>query len=882
MPLAAHRRLGPYDIVGKIGAGGMGEVYRARDERLGRDVAIKVLTAEFAADPERLRRFEQEARAASALNHPNILTVFDVGSHEGSPYLVTELLEGQSLRERLKEGALPPRKATELTIQVASGLAAAHEKGIVHRDLKPENLFLTSDGHVKILDFGLAKLASRREQADLSVPPTVVGGTEPGLVIGTVGYMSPEQVRGLPVDHRSDIFSLGCVLYEMVSGVRAFERDSAVETMSAILKEEPPDIAKRADAPRLLWRVVARCLEKDAGARFQSARDLAFVLESSLDSDLSAAHLAGPAARHAKAGRRERVAWLAAFTCFAGAAALAIRAFLAVPAPLEMVQTILTDVRGTEVAGDGDLLGIALSPDGLRVAFVGISETGPALFLRPLDSLAARVLPGTEGASYPFWSPDGRQVAFFAGRKLKVLDLGDGTVRVLADTERWGVGGCWSPDGTLYFSPGLGRPLHRIRAGGGPPEPATRLDEERGETAMVFPSTLPGGDYLVYTSLANFTSASVRILDLRSGVSRAFLQDALRAMVVDNIIVFVKDESLLAQRFDPETLAPVGPRLALGRGVRTNMGGDAHFSVAEDGTLAFLHVSRSSASNLVWFDAGGRRLGTCGSNPVYRNVAVSPDGRRILADVQDGSKGEVHLIDAESGFESRLAFEATYVSDAVWSPDGSRIAFASWGAGRTRILQAPASGPGSPTLLAQGDGLLNPRSWAPDGETLLLDRLFHPQTGPDIVAAGMRQPGELRTWRATDHAECAPSFSPDGRWVAYTSDESGRDEVYVVGFPNTGTPRQISTAGGSCPRWRRDGQELYFLEGAGQVLRSSVQPGRAAPDFSRPTPLFRARVFGVWGLGYDIAPDGRFLVSTVNDEGTAIVLVQNWIGRLPR
>src|SRR5499433_2723952 len=499
--IAGATRLGPYEIIAPIGAGGMGEVYRARDTRLGRDVAIKVLPASFSDDAERLHRFQQEACAAGALNHPNILSIYDTGAHDGSPYVVSELLEGQTLRQRMSGTTLPQRKAIDYALQMAHGLAAAHEKGIVHRDLKPENLFVTSDGRLKILDFGLAKLtgAGNGDVSQTSIPTRRVD-TDPGKVMGTVGYMAPEQVKGRPVDHRSDIFSFGAILYEMLSGRRAFHGGSAAETMSAILKEEPPDLSEtNHNVAPALERVVHHCLEKNPEERCHSARDLAFALETlSGKTSLSDQTVTVPSWAPRLIKSRELIAWIVAGIAVLAVIALATRYFRGTPPDKRVLRLSIIPPEKTTLSGV--LQTMALSPDGRRMAFIASSGGKDLVWVRTLDSLSSTALSGTEGVVVPsgiFWSPDSRFIGFFSGGQLKKIDASGGPAQTVCDVSE-ARGGTWNRNGVILFSPAVNQPVYRVSAAGGNPTPITTLDQSQYETSHRWPQFLPDGNHFLY------------------------------------------------------------------------------------------------------------------------------------------------------------------------------------------------------------------------------------------------------------------------------------------------------------------------------------------------------------------------------------------------
>jgi len=872
--------LGPYEIVDLLGAGGMGVVYRARDTRLGRMVAIKVLPAEYAIDPERLRRFEQEARTVAALSHTNILALYDVGTHEGRHYLVTELLEGKTLEQRLRGVPLSIAMAVEIAVQIAKGLAAAHEKGIVHRDIKPSNVFITADGTAKILDFGVAKLTQPEKEGSSPLTTTSTANA----VLGTVAYMSPEQARGSPTDQRSDLFSLGAVLYEMLSGRSAFARETAADTVSAILNEEPPALtAIHPCMPGNLDGIVRHCLEKQQGDRFQTARDLVFDLRSLSGVGLPATSAAGTDTRPWRPSRlREATAWAVAALSLTGLLVISLlpRAFS--PRLAAVVRTTIAPPEGTEIPGRGLAVGLALSPDGGRLAFVGSTGSTSALYVRRLDSLTAEALPGTARARHPFWSPDGSEVGFFADRKLKVVHLTGGAIRVLCETGQYPFGGAWAPDGTIYFSPEVAaRPIFKVGSQGGAPEAFTVLDSASGETGHGYPALLPGGRHLLFGTFNDIRSLGVRIASLDDGKAASFLPGALRAEVYASHVVFVEGDTLFRARLEAKTLRPTGPRTILGTGL-TEMAMDTSFSLAA-GALAYLLPARSPSSNLSWIDAGGRRLGTVGSSSYYRNPLISPDGTRIATDIQSlgdrEERAEVRVLDLRAGKESRLTADLSCVTDAVWSPDGSRLALMSWTPTAFRILEVGADGSGEARTLCEGSGMRWPRDWAPDGEALLLDRLGDPETAGDIMVLWLRNSTVPERYRATKANETSPRFSRDGRHVAFASDETGRDEIYVAGFPEPSIPRLVSDAGGRSPKWARDGSALYYLSLDEEIIKVAVHPEGDTLAFGPPTKLFRARIIQYTGHAFDVDTDGsRFIVATAHDAGSRIVLLQNWAG----
>jgi Tol biopolymer transport system component len=904
MALTTGTRLGPYEIVSPLGAGGMGEVYRARDTRLGRDVAVKVLPEAMSRDPERLARFEQEARAAAALNHPNILALYDIGVTAASDgqvsYLVSELLEGETLRERLNLGAIPARRAIEWAVQIAAGLAAAHEKGIAHRDLKPENVFVTNDGHVKILDFGLAKLtASGPPEGGHYVPSmlaTAAPGTSPGVVLGTVGYMAPEQVRGLPADSRSDVFAFGATLYEMLTGRRAFQRDTPPETLTAILKEEPPELSSlQQPIPPAADRIVRRCLEKNPSARFQSTRDLAFALEGLSTQSGTDSHSAqqvnsaqqvpaSPATRW-----RERLLAAAVVVLLLTTAGLAY--WLSRPAP--------TPVVAFTVAGPAEsaMQAFALSPDGRSLAFVAtLGGMPPAVFVRRLDSVEALLLAGTEGGRNPFWSPDGRSIGFFADRTLKTIPATGGPVRVICKADGARTWGTWNDAGVILFSTENQVPIRQVPADGGTPSAVTRTD------VALHPMFLPGGRRFLY-----FQSNPTRTGG--GGLRLASLDAPDDVLVLDGVgwgqyvepgyLVFVRGAELLAQPFDASTGRVSGRAVPIGRvGAGFEGGGNSPtnsgFSAAS-GTLAFQTVEPAFDTTLVWFDRRGTRGSIVGEPANYRNPQLSPDGSRLAVQRRsaDNQRQEIWTYDVNRNVGTPID-GGDRPALPVWSPAGDRLFMRSSGG----LVAVPAGGGKAEKVLDEIG--FDPNSVSPDGRFLAFTTL-NAGTNRDIgfipIAGGA---ATLLANSTVD--EVHAQISPNGRWIAYESDESGTREIYVQRFPAGGGKVRVSPSGGGEPRWRRDGRELYYLVSS-RVLSGDVQgnPDRngqmmAVPfddttdlRLGQPLTLFEGRFRSSGGLGtianYDVAADGqRFLVAapTGTREDPPITVITNWQSLLGR
>jgi Tol biopolymer transport system component len=876
MNLANGTKLGPYEVLSPLGAGGMGEVYRARDARLDREVAIKVLPASFANDEDRLRRFELEARATSALNHPNILTIYDIGNHGGSPYIVSELLEGEELRERLNDGALTTRKAIDYAKQITQGLSAAHEKAITHRDLKPENIFITNDGRVKILDFGLAKLKAVKSGVGAgSEVATQKAITDPGVVLGTVGYMSPEQVRGQEADHRSDIFSFGSVLYEMLSGRRAFQGETTAETMTAILREEPEELTEtNARINPVLDKLVRRCLEKKPELRFQSTSDLVFALEAlstPSGAPLETAARVPSVAGIAGVGRR----WVWGALALAAVALIVIGslALRSSPSPGDPPTTWL------EIGPPHQRFALhpapAISPDGRQVAFWAPDETGKfGLWIRSLDSPAARVLPGTTATNDfngtpPFWSPDGRSLGFFAEGKLKRIDLAGGTPLPLADAPN-PRGGTWSASGVIIFVPAEGKPVYRVSALGGEATPLSLPATENSHFG--YPHFLPDGRHFLVTDYRS----GVYLAALDAEQARQLLKVRSRMEYADGYVFFARQGSLFAQPFDEHQLVLSGEPLRIAENLGFSDGdlSSYSFSVSHRGNLIYWGGPWLPATQLTWFSRAGQRLGTIGEPGEYFGFALSPDGRQAVVDYLDAKTNmeDLLLVDTITGFASKLTPVNQDEGSPVWSPGGDRVLFATFPGIAAQSLRG-----GEPEKLF--DGHVWPMDISPDGHYALFNKI-DPETGFGIgllPLAGDRTP---RPYLATKQNRYNGRFSPDGHWVAYLSDESGRSEVYVQSFPEISRGTRVSVNGGDGPMWRKDGKELYYSAPGRQLMAVAVNGAGPVFQVSAAQPLFQLNTPSDYTTQqYQPSPDGsRFLVSSKVDDTTPQVLtvVLNW------
>ena len=889
MTLRAGTKLGPYEILAPLGAGGMGEVYRARDTRLERTVAVKVLPAQLSASPEARQRFEREAKTISQLSHPHICALHDVGREGHTEYLVMELLEGDTLTARLAKGALPLEQTLRYGQEIADALDKPHRQGIVHRDLKPGNVMLTKAG-VKLLDFGLAKAfpsPGGRGVGDdgLTSLPTQQGLTQEGTILGTFQYMAPEQLEGKDADARTDIFALGAVLYEMATGKKAFSGASQASLISAIMKEEPPP-SIQPTMPPALDRIVRTCLAKDPEDRWQSAadikRELRWIAEGS-----QAAAAAPPVARR----RNHWLGW-----GLAGVAFLALlAAVMAAKRYASRAEALSRPMRSSIVLPDKTAVrSLAISPDGRRLVVVARDSTGRnLLWIRPLDSLSAQALPGTENPSFPFWSPDSRVIGFFADGKLKKIDASGGPVQTLCDAPI-SRGGAWGPDGTIVFSPVSDGPLFRVSASGGAPTPLTRFDAARGETSHRWPFFLPDGRRFLYVvaSFGGRTEKTGIYVGSLDSMGEKFLVSANSrvAYAPPGYLLYARDRTLLAQPFDAKDARILGDPLPVAEQIQFFPHNyNTLFSVSENGVLLYQTRSAAGLAQLAWFDRSGVQIGVLGAPGDQSNPRISPDGKRVVLNINDPQTGnnDIWLYESAGGLPTRLTSDPAFDIGPVWSPDGSRIVFMSIRKGRPDLFQRSASGSGSDEALYVSDRSKYPTDWSPDGRVILY-RCFDAESNFElwtVPVAGDRKPAPFL--KLPFGVTCG-QFSPDGRWVAYASNESGRWEIYVTAFPEPGGNWKISNGGGDEPRWRRDGKELYYTAPDGKLMAvdvkggSTFEAGAAKPLFQtrRREPIASADLFS-----YDVSADGRrFLINTDVGEVTSLPLtvVLNWTEELKK
>jgi eukaryotic-like serine/threonine-protein kinase len=867
-------RLGPYEILAPLGAGGMGEVYKARDPRLGRDVAIKVLPASFSADQDRLQRFEQEARSASALNHPGIVTIYEIGQADSLSYIAMELVQGRTLREVIAEGALPTKRLLSLAAQFADALARAHDAGIVHRDLKPENLMVTRDGFVKILDFGLAKLALPESGQFSNLPTLAKPETLPGVVLGTVGYMSPEQASGKSVNFHSDQFSLGSILYEMATGRRAFSRDTTAESLAAIIREEPEPVESLVPAsPAALCWVIERCLAKDPEERYASTRDLARDLAHLRD------HLSEISSELAPVAAARRLGWLGpalmAGVFFAGIVAVltVLRTHRAPSGP--PMRFSVEAPPGTIYAPGEISRGVSVSPDGTRIVIEAIAKGRRHLYSRPLESEEAVELEGSQDASAHFWSPDSRFIAFFADGKLKKIPAAGGPAQELCDAPLAMVG-TWGQDGTLLFSrldpPGI----YRVSDAGGEATRVAAPDPSRHEINCILPYFLPGGRRFLYIA-GGPQQKTLRVASVDGRENQAIgPYDSRVEYAPSGFLLSVRrDGSLFAQRFDPGTARAEGEAHRLASNIHFFFGpSHASFSVSQTGVIAYQTAPRSS--QLVWITREGREAGRLGDSAVIRGLRISPDGSRAAVDIRNPQVGssDIWVFDLNRGVSTRLHADPTDEVMPLWSADGSKLFYRSDRGGPPDIYEIAVEVPGSEKPVLELPGVQQPEDASRDGRLIAYLNVFA-TTVSNIELFPLDGRSKPRSWLPGPFNQTSPRFSPDGRWIAYESEESGDSEVYLALTEGGSQKRRLSPGGGRLPRWRKDGKELYYIAPGNLVMAVSVMPGPVWQG-GEPKPLFR---LGDEIQNYDVASDGsRFLISTPIEKvrESPLRVIVNW------
>jgi len=881
MALAAGTRLGPYEISSSIGAGGMGEVYKARDSRLDRDVAVKVISAHLGTNGELRQRFEREAKTISKFSHPHICSLYDVGREGDTDYLVMEYLEGESLADRLGKGALPTEQVLRYGIEIADALDKAHRQGIVHRDLKPGNIMITKSG-VKLLDFGLAKplaTAGARTVSGASVMATEAQVSQPlterGTILGTFQYMAPEQLEGGEADARSDIFAFGAVLYEMATGRKAFTGKSQASLIGSILRDDPAPVSEVAPMiPPAFNRVIKTCLAKDPEHRFQTAHDIKLQLEWIREGG-SQAGLPAPVVARRK--NREKLAWGVAALMTLAAAALGFGFWKRTPPPKHTMRFDV-DVPAEVTALDAP----KLSPDGRILAFDATDGTGKhRIWIRPLNALQAHALAGTEGTKRPFWSPDGKYLAFVADGKLMKVDVSGGPPQKICDAPT-GSDGTWAPDGVILFD-GTGLdPIQRVSSAGGIPTVMVKPDASRKETQIGWPEILPDGKHFLYMAITQgaVQNSTYRIASLDGKDNREFApaQSAI-TYVEPGYLLFLRDRTLVAQPFDAKALKTKGEPIPLAEKVGTDSVGLGRFSVSREGTLAYR--TGEITDRLVWADRSGKEYDTVVDGSQYHNPRLSRDGRRLAYDMGDPRSGktDIWVRDLARNVSSRFSFSNGDAYCPVWSPDGTRIAYSV----NNDLFEKPADGQGAETPLGvKSPEQKVPIDWSPDGKYISYV-MQAKDTSWDVWILPTFGDKKPFPFLKTSFVESLATFSPDGRFLAYQSNESGRAEVYVQSFPGPGGKWQVSAEGGFEPQWSADGKELFFRSPDQKLMAAPVTIGTTF-EAGTPRALFPVHLdTNVARNRYVPTSDGqRFLLvaTPARDTMAPTTVVLNWMADL--
>jgi eukaryotic-like serine/threonine-protein kinase len=892
MTILPGKRLGPYEILSAIGAGGMGEVYRALDTRLDRIVAIKVLPTHLADRSELRERFEREARTIAGLNHPHICTLHDIGQQDGTDFLVMEYLEGETLAQRLAKGPPPLEQALQYAIEISDALDKAHRKGITHRDLKPGNIMLTKAG-TKLLDFGLAKLKQEVAPANVSLsdlPTASEPLTAQGTILGTMQYMAPEQVEGKEVDARTDIFAFGAVVYEMATGKRAFEGKTQASLIAKILEIDPPPIsALQPMTPPALDRVVKKCLAKEPEKRWQAASDVCDELKWIAEGNSQATTPTGSALSAPRTlGWRGLIQGAGTLLAVAMIAGIAVW-YLKPSSPQPVTRTVINLPPGQQLAGLDSGLALALSPDGTHLAYVARQGSVQQIYLRAMDSLAANPLPGTEGGTTPFFSADNQWVGFFAGGRLKKVSLNGGATLDLGMVgATTGAGASWGSHGIIAIAPGAASALLQVPDGGGAVQPLTHV--EKSDITHRWPEFLPGGRAVLFTvgrSGITFSNAQIAAQSGGTGERRDLVQGASNPRyALSGHLVYAQGGSLVAVSFDTKRLAVTGAATPVVEGVlQSPTTGAAQYSISAAGTLVYVPGSiRGTQSRLVWVSRNGTEQVLAPPPHSYRFPRLSPDGRRVAVSIIE-QESQTWLYDLSRNTLSRLTFDGSQNYNPVWTPDGKRVAFESNISGTPNIFWQLADGSGGFERLTTSPYIHAPVSWTPDGQLLAFEEI-NTTAGQNIWILRMNDRKALPFHR-TGTNENEPRFSPDGRWLAYISDETGRVEVYVQPYPGPGGKWQISTEGGTEPVWNPNGRELFYRNGDKMMaVDISTQPGFAA---STPHMLFQGRYEQppVPLHNFDVSPDGqRFLMLKAVEEEqaapTQINVVLNWFEELKR
>ena len=896
MALTSGTKLGPYEVQAPLGAGGMGEVYRALDTRLSRTVAVKVLASTLPSSPELKQRMEREARAISSLNHPHICQLYDIGSHNGADFLVMEFLEGETLAERLRKGSIPLPEIYRIGIAIAEALAAAHARGIVHRDLKPGNIMLTQGG-AKLMDFGLAKplglqntisgsgaAPSFTAAATLSGPSPLSPLTTAGTIIGTIQYMAPEQIEGREADARSDIFAFGAVLYEMAAGKRPFEGKSQLSLASSILEKEPDPVSTvKPQTPLGLEHVIATCLQKNPEERYLAAHDIKLELQ------FIAAERVPPTAGSARVAptvrKGERMGWMAAIV---SAILLGISGgwLLHRPTrPAQSIRTVIEAPSNTTLNLSGDFAGPpVLSPDGTTVAFTATGPGGkPSLWIRPLGVLEAHVLAGTEGAIFPFWSWDSRALGFFTAGKLETIDLEGGSPQIICDAP-FARGGTWSPDGTIVFSPNTQTPLMRVGINGGTPTPLTTVDVSQ-HTSHRWPWLLPDGKHLLYLAIHHDTSKTgnntIYYASLDGKENRPLFRSQTNAVYADGYVLFARSDQLMAQPFDPGAGKLKGEPRILARGVMNDVTTWHMDASASENGLMIYGSGGNAELQLVWLDRTGKKIETIADK--FANLMgahISPQGDRVALQIDVGVN-DIWVLDFARGVRTRLTFGPVQNTTPVWSPDGKWIAYASLRNGHSNLYRKRSDGSGAEEVLLENDQADTVEDWSPDGKYLLYS---HGTNGMDTQLWAVALEGERKPWMVVAHAAVlyGARLSPDGKWLAYESNESGTVQLYIVPFRGGQGKWQVTSQGSSGPAWTRNGKELFYMDPGFNLYVISFKEVEGAPQLGAPQQI--PITTSAPTVFFDVSPDGKkILIDNVAQQvSPSVTVVTNFAGSVKK
>jgi eukaryotic-like serine/threonine-protein kinase len=874
-----------YEIVEKLGEGGMGVVYRARDTKLDRTVALKFLPPNVSPSDDDKKRFIQEAKAAATLNHQNICTIHDIQEHDNQLFIVMEYIEGQTLRERMerrKDAPIPVKLAVDIGIQVAEGIAAAHENGIIHRDIKPENIMLKKDGRIVVMDFGLAKLRVKGVSH-----LTIAGST-----LGTRGYMAPEQIQGLEVDHRADIFALGVLLFELISGESPFKGAHEMAMAYEIVNVDPPMLSSvKPGIDPALDRITLECLYKDKYERYQSASEIVKELKRFKHGSRSQ-EVRKPATGYERTvrptttnNRRGKQAVLLGIGTAIFLLGIFITWFILIreqPEGLQKIRAYIVPEPGTQLHSTSIAGGqVAISPDGGMIVYTASNAEGKnVLWVRPLAEPYARQLSGTENAVYPFWSSDSRSVGFFADNKLKYITVSSGLMVDVADIIT-GRGGTWNANGLILFAPALNAPIHMISTSGGTPKPVTVLDTLGGESTHRWPWFLPDGKHFLYFIGERVDQPTdqdgVYIGSLDSKVKKKILHNSMQAIYASGHILFVRGKLLMAQSFDSKRLEFTGDAFP----VTDNVGVDVSynlslFSASQNGTIAYLPGEGASGTNLVLYDRDGNVIGIVGERAIFNSPKFSADGGRIVVDIFDNKTraNNIWVYDIQRGARTQITFDGLNASDPIWSPDGQSIIYSKSNDKSENLNMKPSTGAGSEQTLYQSTHQMIPTSWSPDGKYLT----YFNRGEYDLWVLPLEDAAEPIPFLQSSSVLGSPALSPDGKWIAYDSNESGRSEIYVRPFPGPGGKWQISTAGGTRPRWRNDGREIFYFDYEGTINSADVSIKESTVDVTSVRPLFTTKANIRFGT-YDITSDGKFFVvnSVIKSyEDELITLIVNW------